>query len=336
MRVGAWVLASWLQDAAWLEWVAPPGCTTAATVIGRVETLVSVPMDSSVRARGEVTHENGAPHLRLELIREGLADVRTIDAPRCEELERAAAVLIAVAIDPEAALRAPLEVAPDSASTPADSAPSEPKSLRPAEPEPEPEAQSPAAPTKRSRVDTRPFATGTVAGNLTWGPLPSGGAGISFGVNVVSAWVRGALLLHGAWGFRPATVDLGAVQMTLWTAQLAVCFRARPGGSGRSEFPICASPELGINHANTEDAAQLRDGTGFWVAALAGFGWIWPVDAPAALRLGADVGGVLYRKAYDAGEMSVFRPAPWVVRVHAGVEIVLGRVRDNGSSVRRR
>lgn len=89
-----------------LRWEAPPGCPSAAEVRARVVRLVGEEAARAARltAQGTVRAEAGKWRLELDLSGETGGGQRSLTAGRCEELAEAGALVIAIAVDPRAAL----------------------------------------------------------------------------------------------------------------------------------------------------------------------------------------------------------------------------------------
>lgn len=118
----AWIVVGWLQpapgsDAAIeLEWTAPAACPDREDVLARVEALLpAAPSGDAapVRARATIVADPAGSTLVLDI--DGLptgAGRRELTAADCDELTDAAALLLALAIDPAAAVAAPEPVTP--------------------------------------------------------------------------------------------------------------------------------------------------------------------------------------------------------------------------------
>lgn len=93
-----------------LDWQAPAGCPDGAALRARVVTLVGAEAAAQARlaARAVVRPQAGRWALELDLLRPGGQDRRTLADADCHALGEAAALVIAVAIDPQAGLGAPV------------------------------------------------------------------------------------------------------------------------------------------------------------------------------------------------------------------------------------
>lgn len=105
--LSAWaVLAGPPEPGLSVQWDAPAGCPDGAVVRARVVRLVGEEAARKARltARAAVRAEGGRWALELELAGETGAGKRSLSAGRCEELAGAAALVIAIAVDPRAVL----------------------------------------------------------------------------------------------------------------------------------------------------------------------------------------------------------------------------------------
>src|SRR5690606_19175919 len=88
-----------------LRWEAPAGCPGEAEVLARVIQMTGEQAagSTSLQARGKVQAPSpGRWTLELELVGETGTGHRSLEAARCEELAEAAALVVAIAVDPQA------------------------------------------------------------------------------------------------------------------------------------------------------------------------------------------------------------------------------------------
>lgn len=95
-----------------LWWSAPEGCPDARSVESEILRLAGHAPASPLAVHATVTHD--AERYRLEIMTrsEGGEGSRTIEAASCDTIAEAAALIVALAIDPEAAARAAASSAP--------------------------------------------------------------------------------------------------------------------------------------------------------------------------------------------------------------------------------
>ena len=93
-----------------LEWQAPAACPDGVALRARVVDLVGEQAAGQARltARAVVRARGGRWTMALELVREGGQDRRNLADPDCRALAEAAALVIAVAIDPQAGAHGPV------------------------------------------------------------------------------------------------------------------------------------------------------------------------------------------------------------------------------------
>ncbi|MCA9706129.1 MAG: hypothetical protein KDK70_09800, partial [Myxococcales bacterium] len=261
-----------------------------------------------------------------------------------------AVLVIAVAIDPEAATRAleqeatepepPMSEASEAPEAPeASEAPEAPGTSEtsevpeelavaaPPEPEPEPGAsRAPPvrpscrpAPSKGVRGElVRPHCVALGAGPaLQWGPLPRVGVGVSGEVSLL--WPRVRLSAGGAFFFaRPARVDAAGTlggDVRLGLGHLRGCGRL---GRGSLEVPLCAGLELGALRGQGVGIDVPREDRLPWVAVGADAGLAWsPVRRFALLaRVGAAV--PLLRQSFEINGLGVVHE-PSIVGLRAAL-----------------
>jgi hypothetical protein len=231
---------------------------------------------------------------------------------RCAELREAAALAIAIAIDPQ--LLAPR--AEDPPAPPPSPPPVPPEApAPPASPAPAARAPIAAAPALRAPPSPGPpvmvEGSAGVVGSLGVAPLAT--VGLSLGVSAR----RG----HGSLGVE-ARVDApspksvqggGNVLFWLATAGLTVCGHAGP-------FLACALGQLG-SMQTSGDVAGAHPASYLWGAAGGRLGWTLPITETSGLRLRGDVLADLDR-ATIVLHLTALAPAPPVTG-SLGIEYVL-------------
>jgi hypothetical protein len=99
-----------------LDWRAPAGCPSRDAVLARVEHLLGSREKTSRSAPLEVRElvtltPDGSFHAELGIVDDGVERSRTLEAATCSEIAEASAVVIALAISPDALAPPPTEVA---------------------------------------------------------------------------------------------------------------------------------------------------------------------------------------------------------------------------------
>ena len=124
-----------------LDWRAPAGCPSPDRVRSEITRLIGADAhpEGVNHVTGEITAQEGGSYLvRLSLEQAGRSGERTLVGATCAEVSRAAALLIALAIEPGAA-----QVEPEPAPSPPPPAPPPPAPPLPAPPPPPPAKSNP-------------------------------------------------------------------------------------------------------------------------------------------------------------------------------------------------
>jgi hypothetical protein len=170
-----------------LVWTAPEECPKQPAVVAEVarhapEAAAGVPGFS---ARGSVTRADGTYRLELETLYGERRGSRHMQDASCTELTRAAAVVIALAIRPEAMDAAepapapkPAPAQPEPAAPPPPALVSSPPSAPPAK----------DAPRSSRGLDVELWAGAAFAGEL--GTLPGFAPGVTVGIEARTEWLR--------------------------------------------------------------------------------------------------------------------------------------------------
>lgn len=337
-----------------LEWSAPARCPTASAVQERLtRTLAGSAADPrGLRARATVSEGEGEVlELVLELDRDdGPVGRRTMQAADCDELANAAVLIVALAVDPEAELEAPMVERPtESGSTapgedgevppvPAEPEPSEGSEPAPGpndEPEPTPdpndepepyEAPAPAPVPVRTDRSPRPLHAGLrVGAGAGFSALDDASAIVSV---AATAWGRAFRVELGAtyWTpveVRPAGSSAGG-RLQQWTIDARGCGLLRPGPL---ELPLCGGLDVGAIHGVGVGVTSPRNATSLRLALTAGAALVW---RPARWNervgpfIGADLLVALVRarfRATPAAPGLVHHTPPVGGRLAAGIEV---------------
>jgi hypothetical protein len=218
---------------------------------------------------------------------------RVIPNRDCEVLADAAALLIAVSLDPRAAERAAAlrdepvrepEVVPVPVPVPM--------------PVPEPQGTVKArvrrcgagiSSLRRKPPDLRPCVTLQAGGALQVGLLP-GIVGPGVEGSIALAWPRVLVEAGGAhWFRRPVRLDADPTRggdLWLTVGSLRACARLRVPNF---EFPLCAGAELGALQGVGVGVAEPHRDSLLWIAGLAGASAAWVPVRRFAMTLGAEL-----------------------------------------------
>ncbi|MCY1061209.1 hypothetical protein [Nannocystis sp. SCPEA4] len=283
-----------------LRWDAPSTCPDEAALRRQVEDILGAPLDAP-RPRplsivAVIRDDAGTRSLRIFTVTaEGLRE-RALRYDRdCALLTRAAAVLIAITIDPTSIGRVDPEVLafldrppdpaaatapePVTASTTAPEAPLEPAAVEPppvapvadppsSPPPPEPPGTVEAPPEPaQMRPRWRPRGAARVTGGLGFGDLPAAGGGLGGAAALVFRHLRLELTAE-LWPLRQARIagtDSGADFM-LWTVGPRVCGVVHP--HRLVELPLCAGVEAGRVRVANVRLENGRDNRIRWFAVV--------------------------------------------------------------------
>jgi hypothetical protein len=326
-----------------VDWTAEPSCPDAEAL--RVELVrllhreLRFDPDAEARVAGVIRGRPGAFVLELSVAAGDLHEQRTLKAERCEEFRTAAALVVALALEPWAA-SVERHAVPEPEDQP------EPDAAAEVRGEPGPEADRAAEPAARApELDT------TAIGPDLPGPSPAPEPD-AYRLGRVGLLVQGGLgikqhaTLAGGLGGAIAYLGRGwRVELTglhWWPARMAagggVTVRARltVGGvrgcwvpsRGRWELPLCGGVEAGAMNARaTGPGVAPIASTGLWLGLLAGAGVAWRATRWLAIRANADLTVAVWRPAFHLEQGSnvvpVFTAPPVGARMLAGLELRL-------------
>jgi hypothetical protein len=295
-----------------LRWQAPAECPSEAQVIARVEELVG-PRRASQRglvARGVVTRTG--ERYRLELSLRAVETARVLSGDDCARLADAAALVMALDIDPDASTR----------EAPAEEPPADPV-IPEAVPTPEqpPVHQRPRRPAPTVRAASLDVVVGARA-VLDSGALPRATMGVGGATN----------LSYGPWALDVQVVGYQA-QFTVngprrgvggaYVALVALTAHGCLGGvTAGVDLRGCVGLELGRESTRGVSIARPETSSSLWTG-VSGMlrGRLW------ASRSFSPVAGLMILHPIGApsvtiqGFGTVFRPSPVVVRPFLGVEV---------------
>jgi hypothetical protein len=295
-----------------ISWDAPPECGLRDELVVRIETLLGRPLghpgDPDLDVVGRVEVEADGLLLVLEF-RQPVARVRELRGRTCAELRDAAAVVLAVTVDP----LVPLAEEPEPEPEP------EPELVTP-EPElvtPEPEPAPELAPPRTDRIDVLL----RFAGGIQYRALPTiaGGPSLALGLR----WRALRAELVGSWWLTRAAhfeqpPEVGATISLGWVAT-RVC---GVPSTQRVSFPLCAGVELGGMRAAAFGIPAAATRTLPWIAAEFGGAVSLALPGPLALWIGVDGVIPLVRPGFTiAGLGELHRVPAFAVQTLLGLEI---------------
>jgi len=334
-----------------LEWEAPSTCPDRAALRGRVAALLGPGLSegTDLAATATVRPDAAGWRLDLELVRAAGSERRTVTDRDCAALADAAALMIAVAIDPRALLPAPGGPVPqDRSADPVEVVPPPPvdpppvledRSMGPV-PEDrllvgapgarvEPVEDSPV-PKDSDKDPPRGLQLGLRAGAGVGFTrvLPRPHAALELGLSLAGrGWrveLNGGFVppVHGAANGQPA---IGGV-FRLGFGELRGCgvpeLRRAPIG-----FPLCAGLQVGAMYGRGEGSGleEKLTARALWVATRLGGALRWrPRDGRVGLWLGVDAVVAITRPSFEtAGEVMVHEVARVGGQASLGLELRL-------------
>lgn len=304
------VLAS---DPFTLEWTAPAGCPSEDDARGRIAAALGEVDAPTLRAQASITQtEDGMFALALTLGRDGEPPgTRTLEGASCAEVADAAVLVIAIAIDPNAAaaLLEPEPTVPEPPPVPPEPDP-EPKP----EPDPEPDPTPPPEPTPPREPAThstpgRAAPPSDPSLDLGVDTLVQGGAALGV-LPSASGMVGVHVALHGSrWRAEvggtyetptnttaPGNSDVGG-RFQLWSVDVRGCPVL---GRAAVAVPLCLGFRAGQMHGAGRGSLERADAASPWLGVSFAPTLLWrpPTVAGGRLILGA------------RGELSVSLTAP--------------------------
>jgi hypothetical protein len=296
------------------DWEAPPTCPSQDALSSEIQRLLGgtipgggAPITAHARA---VANERGF-ELTLETAVEGARGERTLSAERCEELAAAAALIVALMIDPDAVARVdPTEpsalVAPQRIGL-ALGSPALPAARPLPPPEPEP-------PQEEAREPIRPLLGAGALIDIGTLPALTGGVLLEagFGIAPVDGRIRATLLFP-----ETATAqELPGATADLWSLAVGVLGCLRPIDVFRA-LGFCADLEAGSVFGRGGGITDPRFGAGFWLAAGGAVTLAWQPEEWFDLEGMAEVLGQIAASDFavtvngpgEATDVVLFRPS---------------------------
>ncbi|HJX63694.1 MAG TPA: hypothetical protein VJ860_07045 [Polyangia bacterium] len=290
------------------SWQAPAGCPSRGQVSGEIARLlggeIRVPQGGDITARAVVEH---GPTWSLAMDTElaGRPGRRSLEAASCQDLANAAALIVALMIDPDA-------VAAHATTTQPVAAPAPPLTAPPA-----------TDPAPESRPRSVEFLVGVHAAG-SYGTLPSVDVGAGGGIGLQGRRWRAEV--RGTYGLRRdqkamAAAPAGAYGQFNFTAvAFAGCLNLGRGGLA---FGPCADAEFGVTSAQGFGVSQSLPASTPWLAVGAGGYAAISLGRHLSLPLHLDVLAPLRRSefVFKNEPKRVFQAPAVGVRMSAGIEL---------------
>jgi hypothetical protein len=308
-----------------LRWDAPVACPGDADMRAAIERhlaagLVS-PLGDGLRVEGVAREKGGAWEVDLVMESGDGRSERTIGAaPDCAAASETAALVVAIAIDPNVALRGSDAVVPmPTAPTPAEPTPVEPTPVAPLEGT----GPTPAATTNTTAPPpTNPLRLRAAFGaraDATFGTMPRVGFGGTAFVDLLVG-ARGRVGVGGSIaGAPPLAVGDASVRMLLWTVELRGCpvFAVRRW----LEIVPCVGVQAGESRADPQGLVDGRTQRYPWLAPMAQLATVIVPTPRIGIWLGVHGLVPVFRRAYEVrGEGVVHTMAPFAGGVLVGIE----------------
>lgn len=337
------------KNAIEVRWHAPPTCPDEASVRAAIERLVGRRLaeirDRRLSLIATVIPAGTDWSLTIYTVTADGTQERTLRYSHgCALLADAAAVLIAMTIDPQVLGRldaatlklvteAP-EASPGAAPTPPSLAPTPtaespsptPAPVAPVTSTPPPVAPTPppitSAPATPPRPRSEPRGAVRLASSLGWGDLPSIGGGLGLALALRLGRFQ-AELGGGGWFLRSVKLNLpgssGAI-FDLWSLSARAGYVVRAGR--RLEVPLLLGLEAGQIHVRGVRLVDAGSDRTPWVAVLVSPGLSIAVHKFVAVVIGLDLIVPATRPRFvvdNVGE--IFRPSPIGLRGSLGLEV---------------
>lgn len=314
-----------------LDWEAPADCPDRAHVLGEIERLLGHPPETSVAqplaAHASVTStERGSWQLQLETITRDGSETRTMDGPTCLEVADATALILAMAIDPEAirlpsASSSPMDasLAPSSARAMPSAAPA------PLEASPAPDPSRHAAPitTMTAPPRARPWhVTVRTSVGTDIGTFAQAGAATHFALGMLFfRWRVEGSVTYWFPQFTPlALSSMEGGTLSMYEAGLRGCFSL--ARATIADLEACVRVDFGSMVGTGQGVPFPTTGSALWAGAMAGAGAGLNPVAWLSIRAYLDGGATLLAPTFVvSGLGQVHQPSPGFVRGQLGVEV---------------
>jgi len=302
-----------------INWSAPHECPREADVVDQIERLlgqslgVARKQELLLDARVTGSAEEGYS-VTLKVSSSGRTYERTLQHDHCAKLAEGAALVMALAIDPERVAAQGLnEPAPaELQSKPAPAV--QPKPASDSEPAPDPSASAEQKPKgERLRVEASGFVLAGAGG------LPELGLGFGLGaaLRLAAKWrvgVLGQYWLPQTWPV--SAQDDAEIGLRLWTIGVRGCWVTPAIGL---EVSACAGPDFGQVTAEGRGLEEAHRRSDIHSALLAGVGASTPPRGSIRLALLVEGGPLLRRPRFGVeGWEGEYRADPWALRAGLG------------------
>lgn len=294
-----------------LRWSAPATCPAEAEVAQEAQRLLgsstAAALSVPIEAEARVISAKSGFELLLRVGSSEQARTRNLEAPSCDELAHAAALVVALAVDPSLSLA---ETDRSGSATPSASAPLCPEPappVAPAPPAPCPACAScPSPPPAPRQTPGSPWHTAFVAGtSIAYGELPQLllRPNLGVGYRTQAYWFE---VSAGA-GFASSGRLAGGRVATFsqWYATPRFCIEPNLGWA---RLGACALAEVGALKSSGFGVTSPRTKRGGWVAPGLGLQVSRRMASGAELVLGVDAMLAALRPRFELASQPFFTP----------------------------
>lgn len=315
-----------------LRWQAPQQCPREHEVRAAIEQqlgrAIEPPLGDGLRVELDAAaQDDGRWRIELRIAGpDGTARRELDDASDCAAAVQAAALVVAIAIDPQLVFAVPdppqpVTTATEPATTTATPADDDAPTTTTTTTTDDNDGDAAVPATPRTRGRTRAvlgLAPAISVGDL---PAPGGHGRVWLGL----AQPRWRVEVGGSVGGGP-TRSSGAARIAFlrWTAQLRACPVFRPGAGARLELLACAGIDAGQTRVrvrslpSTPSADRSPDP---WIAPVVAGALVWLPRPALGVRVGVELGVPAIRRSYQIlGAPAVFATAPVFGAAFVGVE----------------
>jgi hypothetical protein len=321
LALALWSAPAAAQAPVSLDWQAPPGCPGPEPVLEKLTELVGPEPLAASRyhtIRGRIGADSRLGwRLVLELSDGEGTRERTLSARKCEDLASAAAVALALVLEPDAALEPEWQAAAPVASPPAMAKPAATAPTPPTELATRASPSDDGAVTEPEHRPTPMLGVGALVDSAALG-----GASLGLEVHGAARLDRWSLGLSGVYlpGHQTdVRADGQWVELALLAAGPRVCHRLL---TGAVRADACAGFELGRLTATGVGLRGARETSDWWLSPSLGLGLDWLLFSDVSLAAHVDGLTPLAREEYVINETeAVHRVPAALLRVGLGVKI---------------
>jgi hypothetical protein len=284
-----------------LSWSVPDGCPADTEVRQELQRLLGASTASPggrVDATARVSAVKGGFELEISLGQDDQLRTRRLAAPHCEELGHAAALIVALAVDPSLTI-AGGEKLSEVVPAPCPAPPATTQATSPGPAPPCPVCRGCAAPMPDWHTAV------LLAVGISYGELPQALPRVSVGAahRADPHWLE--LSLSGAFASTGYRSDGRGATLWQWHATPRYCVQAR---FGATRVGPCVSTEVGLIKAAGFGVEQPKTQRTWWVAPGLGLQADWRLQSGAELLVGADLLVAATRTRFELDSEQLFRP----------------------------